>query len=93
MRPGQQVPLLPPPSSCPSCPPAAEGGGGSGGGRDEVSLAFRNVFLSSHLLAAYSKGAATFKSDSPSAIAILKEAVTANATACVAGQSGRAELP
>ena len=50
-------------------------------GKDEMALAFRNVFLSSHLLVSYSKGSATFKSDSPSAIAILKEAVTANATA------------
>lgn len=42
-------------------------------GRDEVSLVFRNVFVGTHLICNYKKGSATFKSDNPSALAILKD--------------------
>ena len=40
---------------------------------DEVSFAFRNTFLGTLLLAKYAKGEATFKSESLTTLAIVKE--------------------
>ncbi len=48
---------------------------------DEASFAFRNTFLGTHLLACYKKGEATFRSDSLTTLAIVKEVVTKEATA------------
>lgn len=48
---------------------------------DEVRFTFRNVFLGNILLCTYRRGEATFQSDSVSAIAILKEVITKEATA------------
>ena len=47
---------------------------------DEASFAFRNTFLDTLLLAEYTKGQATFRSDSMTNLAIVKEVVTKEAT-------------
>ena len=48
---------------------------------EEASFAFRNTFLDTLLLADYVKGEATFRSDSLTSLAIVKEVVTKEATA------------
>lgn len=62
-------------------------------GRDELSLAFRNVFIGTHLLCAYKKGFAVFQSDNPSALAIIKEVITSNATVLKASVSIAVDIP
>jgi hypothetical protein len=49
-------------------------------GKDEIALAFKNVLVGTHLLCYYKKGNAIFRSDNPSALAILKEV---RITSCV----------
>ena len=49
--------------------------------QDDASFAFRNTFLGSILLCAYRKGDATFRSDSVTTLAIVKEVITKEATA------------
>jgi hypothetical protein len=51
------------------------------GKTETVALAFRNVFVGSHLTVRYSKGSASFSSDNPSTIAILKDALSGAAGA------------
>ena len=48
---------------------------------DEAQFAFRNTFLDTLLLCAYQKGDASFRSDSLTTLAIVKEVVTKEATA------------
>ncbi|KAG2526563.1 hypothetical protein JM18_004329 [Phytophthora kernoviae] len=48
---------------------------------DEVTLRYRNTFVGSLLVCRYSKGEASFSTPSVSAIAILKEIITKEATA------------
>jgi len=48
---------------------------------DDGSFAFRNTFLGTLLLCSYRKGEATFKSDSLTSLAIVKEVLTKEATA------------
>ena len=48
---------------------------------EEAKFQFRNTFLGSLLLCEYRKGAATFRSDSVTSLAIVKEVVTKEATA------------
>lgn len=49
--------------------------------QDEVNLVFENTFVGSTLCCKYRKGEASFDSDSISALAILKEVITKEATA------------
>ena len=48
---------------------------------EEASFAFRNTFLDTLLLCDYRRGEATFRSDSLTTLAIVKEVVTKEATA------------
>jgi len=48
---------------------------------EEASFAFRNTFLDTLLLCTYRQGEATFRSDSLTTLAIVKEVVTKEATA------------
>jgi len=48
---------------------------------DEVSFAFKSSFLGTLLLCDYKKGEATFRSDSLTSLAIVKEVITKEATA------------
>ena len=48
---------------------------------EQASFVFRNTFLDTLLLTDYSKGEATFRSDSLTTLAIVKEVVTKEATA------------
>jgi len=47
---------------------------------EEVNIAFRSTFLDTLLVCSYSRGTATFRSDSVSVISILKEVITKEAT-------------
>lgn len=47
---------------------------------DDAFFAFRNTFLDTLLLCTYSKGEATFRSDSLTTLAIVKEVLTKEAT-------------
>lgn len=51
------------------------------GKTEAVSLAFRNVFVGSHVLVSYRAGTATFKSDNVSTISILRDCISAAAGA------------
>jgi hypothetical protein len=62
-------------------------------GREEVQLSFRGLVLSTHLLMNYRKGSAVFKSDSPSAISVLREHMTTAATALRMHVESSVEVP
>lgn len=62
-------------------------------GSEDVTLAFRNVFVGTHLLCTYRKGAATFTSDNPSTLAILKEVRTADGAAAALAAHRRQRQP
>lgn len=62
-------------------------------GREEVTLAFRNGFVGTLLLVSYKRGSAVFRSDSPSALAILRDAIISAATAAKVRLSLTADVP